>query len=131
MHPLVARPHRLSLRRTFFPAILKTLPLLVIAFAIFASAPLHAQARAPIHRVPPVYPPLARQMGISGTVVIMATVDASGKVIKADSTSGNKILAAAAVDAVEHWKFAPGTATDILIVSVDFARWPLPEQSVC
>jgi TonB family protein len=122
MHNLVANPHHPSLRHSSFTTILKSLPLLAIAFAIFASAPLHAQARPPIHKVAPVYPPAAKQMGISGTVVVMATVDASGKVIKADSTSGNKILATAAIEAVQHWKFAPGAGTDTLIVSVDFTK---------
>jgi outer membrane biosynthesis protein TonB len=52
----------------------------------------------------------------------MATVDPSGKVTKADSTSGNKVLVPAAIEAVERWKFAPGDRTDILIVSVDFNK---------
>jgi TonB family protein len=120
MHRFVTNPQHLNLRRHPFTAIRTALPLL--ALAIFAAAPSHAQSRPPIHKVPPVYPAMARQMGIYGTVVVMATVDPSGKVLKADSTSGNKILAAAAIDAVEHWKFTPGPSTDILVVSVDFTR---------
>ncbi len=83
--------------------------------------PLHAQARAVVHKVPPSYPPLAKQMHITGTVVVTATVDPSGKVIKAESTSGNKLLSASAIDAVKQWKFAPAESTDTFPVSVSFA----------
>lgn len=122
MHHFATNPHHSNLRRSPFSAPRKTLPLLALVFAIFAAAPSQAQSRPPIHKVPPVYPPIARQMGIYGTVVVMATVDPSGKVLKAESTVGNKVLAAAAIEAVEHWKFIPGPDTDILVVSVDFAR---------
>jgi TonB family protein len=59
-------------------------------------------------------------MHITGTVVVTATVDATGKVLKAESTSGNKLLSAAAIDSVKQWKFAPGDATDTFPVSVNF-----------
>jgi TonB family protein len=110
-----------GLRRASIATIARSLSILVLAFAAMAATPAHAQARAVIHKVPPNYPIIAKQMGITGTVVVTATVDATGKVLKAESTSGNKLLAASAIDAVKQWKFAPGTATETFPVSVNFA----------
>jgi TonB family protein len=89
---------------------------------ILFAAPLHPQERAAVHRVPPVYPPIARQLGISGTVLVITTVDATGKVVKAESNSGNKLLAPSAIDAVKQWKFAPGDGTETFTVSVSFEK---------
>ena len=61
-------------------------------------------------------------MGITGIVVVVATVDASGKVIKADSTSGNKLLVASAIEAVKQWKFAAGDTTETFPVSINFEK---------
>jgi TonB family protein len=108
-------------RRVSFALIIRPLSILVFAFVAIVATPLHAQARPAIHKVPPNYPPLAKQMGITGTVVVTATVDAAGKVLKAESTSGNKLLAASAIDAVKQWRFAPGEAVDTFPVSVNFA----------
>jgi TonB family protein len=110
------------LRQSFCGGITRDLSLLALAFMILFVAPLHAQERAAVHRVPPVYPPIARQLGITGVVVVTTTVDATGKVIKAESTSGNKLLAPSAIDAVKQWKFAPGDGTDTFTVSVNFEK---------
>jgi TonB family protein len=96
--------------------------LLTFALLPFAVKPLQAQDRSVVHKVPPVYPPIARQLGITGVVVVTTTVDATGKVIKAESTSGNKLLAPSAIDAVKQWKFAPGDGTETFPVSVNFER---------
>lgn len=87
-----------------------------------AARPLRAQERSAVHKVPPIYPAIARQMGITGTVVVNATVDPTGKVLKAESTSGNKLLATAAIDAVKQWKFAPGDATQTFPVTINFEK---------
>lgn len=96
--------------------------LLALAFLLLALTPLHAQERAAVRKVPPTYPPIARQMGITGTVIVTTTVDASGKVIKAESTSGNKLLATAAIEAVKQWKFAPGDSAETFPVAVNFEK---------
>lgn len=44
----------------------------------------------------PAYPPLARQMGIQGTVSVQVLIDEGGKVISAKSVSGNPALVSAA-----------------------------------
>jgi TonB family protein len=105
-----------------FTSVLRWFKYLIPAITLLAVAPLLAQERATVHKVPPTYPPIARQLGITGTVVVVTTVDAAGKVVKAESTSGNKLLASAAIDAVKQWKFAPGEATETFPVSVNFEK---------
>jgi TonB family protein len=102
----------------------KVLPALALAFLAFAVAPLHAQdkERTPVRKVSPVFPAIARQMGLTGTVIVNVTVDPTGKVIKADSTSNSKIFVVAAVDAVKQWKFAPGDGTDTFPVTINFDK---------
>jgi protein TonB len=67
-----------------------------------------AQAlKAVISKTEPVYPPMAKQMGVSGKVSVKAFVDTSGKVEKVEVVSGNVMLGKACVTAVEKWKFNP------------------------
>jgi periplasmic protein TonB len=108
--------------RTALAIVPKVLPVLVLACLTFAVVPLHAQGRSPIHKVAPLFPPIARQMGITGTVVVNATVDPSGKVIKAESSSNSKLFVAAAIDAVKQWKFAPGDSTDTVPITISFDK---------
>jgi TonB family protein len=111
-----------QVRSSLFANISRVLSLLAFALLFFAVAPIQAQERAAVHKIPPVYPPIARQLGITGVVVVNTTVDPTGKVIKAESTSGNKLLAPSAIDAVKQWKFAPGDTTDTFPVSVNFEK---------
>jgi TonB family protein len=57
-------------------------------------------------RVAPVYP-AARQMNISGTVVLKATVSPAGRVTRVTVVSGSPVLAAAAEAAVRRWVYEP------------------------
>jgi TonB family protein len=100
----------------------KVFPALALAFLAFTVAPLHAQERAAVHKVPPVFPAIARQMGLTGTVVVNVTVDPTGKVIKADSASNSKVFVTAAIDAVKQWKFAPADATDTFPITINFDK---------
>lgn len=55
----------------------------------------------------PAYPPIARQVKASGTVVVQVLIDENGNVIQARPTSGHPLLQAAAVAAARNAKFAP------------------------
>ena len=57
--------------------------------------------------IDPEYPPLARQTRISGTVVIDAVIDERGNVVQASVVSGHPLLIAAALRAVQQWKYEP------------------------
>jgi TonB family protein len=107
-----------------FTGFRKVFPVLALALLTFMVAPLHAQdkERTAVHKVPPVFPPIARQMGLSGTVIVTTTVDASGKVIKAESTSNSKLFVNAAIDAVKQWKFAPAESTDTFPITINFDK---------
>ncbi len=55
----------------------------------------------------PVYPPLARQARIQGTVVLHAIIDKDGKVAQLEVVSGHPLLVQAALDAVKQWRYKP------------------------
>ncbi|MGA8075138.1 MAG: TonB family protein [Candidatus Acidiferrales bacterium] len=58
-------------------------------------------------RIQPVYPLLARQAHISGTVELRAIIAANGSVMHLEVISGNALLARAAVEAVKQWRYRP------------------------
>ena len=61
-------------------------------------------------KVPPEYPPIARQLKIEGAVELEAVVSENGTVEKVNIVSGNPVLTRPAMDAVRKWKYAPFTA---------------------
>ena len=76
-------------------------------------------------KVPPEYPPIARQLKIVGDVELEALVTESGTVEKVNILSGNPVLTRPASEAVKKWKFAPfitdGKAVKALVpVSLSF-----------
>lgn len=60
-----------------------------------------------IYRVEPIYPDDAKQQRIEGTVKIHQMIGADGSVIGAKFVSGPTLLAAAALDAAQHWHYLP------------------------
>jgi periplasmic protein TonB len=60
-----------------------------------------------IQRISPEYPAVARAGHVQGTVVIDAVIDASGNVVSEHAVSGPDLLVAAALSAVEQWKYQP------------------------
>ncbi len=65
------------------------------------------QAALLINKVQPLYPPLARQTRISGTVRLHALISKSGSVESLEVMSGHPLLVRAAMDAVQQWKYKP------------------------
>ena len=61
-----------------------------------------------ISSVMPIYPPTAKAAGITGNVVIQASISTTGAVTATKVLSGPAMLRQAAVDAVKHWKYQPG-----------------------
>jgi len=60
-----------------------------------------------IRKVPPVYPPLARQARIQGTVVLNVIINKSGEVRDVQLYSGHPMLSPSAIQAVKQWKYQP------------------------
>src|SRR6202158_5989682 len=65
------------------------------------------QAALRVNKVQPVYPPLARQTRISGTVRLHAIISKSGSVESLEVISGHPLLVRAAMDAVQQWRYKP------------------------
>ena len=57
--------------------------------------------------VKPVYPPVARDAGVQGVVIIEAGIDSQGNVVNAHVLRGQPLLDEAAIEAVRQWTFRP------------------------
>src|SRR5579864_9123326 len=60
-----------------------------------------------IHRVQSMYPPLARQARIQGTVVLQAEISKDGSIENLRLISGHPMLAPSAIEAVKQWRYKP------------------------
>ena len=60
-----------------------------------------------VRQVKPVYPALARQARIQGTVVLQAQISKTGDIENLQLVSGHPMLAPAAIEAVKQWKYKP------------------------
>ncbi|HEU5334809.1 MAG TPA: TonB family protein [Terriglobales bacterium] len=60
-----------------------------------------------IHRVQPMYPPLARQARIQGSVILQAEISKDGSIENLRLISGHPMLAPAAIEAVKQWRYKP------------------------
>ena len=85
-----------------------------------------------VKQVPPVYPPLARQERIQGTVVLHAIIAKDG--IVASLVSGHPMLVNAAMDAVKQWHYKPymvdGAAVEVqTTINVNFSLVDNPQTT--
>ena len=60
-----------------------------------------------ISKTPPIYPIDAKKAGVSGTVVLRATIGTDGIVKALQVISGPELLRQAALDAVHQWRYRP------------------------
>ena len=67
----------------------------------------NVQAAKLVNRVQPLYPPLARQTRISGTVKLHAIIGKNGAVEQLQVVSGHPLLVQSALDAVRQWRYQP------------------------
>ena len=54
-----------------------------------------------------MYPAIARQTNIRGSVEVRFRIAATGEVTNAVAVSGSPVLARAAADAVKSWRYSP------------------------
>jgi protein TonB len=71
-------------------------------------------------RVTPDYPPLAKQMNVTGKVKIEVTVAADGHVVSTKVVGGSPLLVNAALEAVKKWHFEPAAKESTEIVEFAF-----------
>ena len=89
---------------------LRSAILLCCAFLMFQPLYLHAQqetvsTRRILSRVVPKYPDLARSMRIAGTVKVLVVVAPNGRPTSTKVNGGHPLLARAATDAIEKWRW--------------------------
>jgi len=60
-----------------------------------------------ITMVKPVYPPSAKTINATGTVVVQVTISQGGLVVEAEAINGHFALRNAAVEAARKWVFKP------------------------
>ena len=89
-----------------------------------------------ITNVEPVYPPLAKEARIQGTVRFRVIIGADGHVRNVYLVSGHPLLVRAAQEAVQQWVYRPtlvnGQAVEVLTtVDVNFSLSPVPSDAPC
>jgi periplasmic protein TonB len=78
-----------------------------------------------VHHVNPVYPEEAKAAGITGVVIMEATIDADGQVTDVRVLRGPEALRRAAVEAVRQWRFEPPAVHPMqLTMTVNFTLAP-------
>jgi protein TonB len=60
-----------------------------------------------VFRTTPVYPAIAKAAGVSGTIVLAATISKSGSIENLRVLSGPAMLRNSATDAVKNWRYRP------------------------
>ncbi len=60
-----------------------------------------------IRKVIPIYPPLAKQLRVSGVVHLIGTIGKDGTIRNLQIVDGHPMLARAAAEAVEQWVYQP------------------------
>ncbi len=90
---------------------------LLVAFAapnLIAQAPPerirvggNVQAANLIKKVTPVYPPLAKQARVQGTVRFTVIISKEGKIINIQLVAGHPLLVPSATEAVQQWEYKP------------------------
>jgi protein TonB len=68
-----------------------------------------------LSRVDPVYPSLARQMRVAGTVELQGVIGTDGRIRELRVLNGHPLLTRAALDAVSQWVYAPTRLNDQLV----------------
>ena len=60
-----------------------------------------------IYRTTPAYPTIAKTAGVTGTIVLAATISKAGLIENLRVLSGHPMLREAAIDAVQKWRYRP------------------------
>jgi protein TonB len=71
------------------------------------SAQTHIDPAMLIHRVEPIYPTLARQIGRAGRVELHAIIATDGTIQSLKVVSGDPFFYQSALDAVREWRYRP------------------------
>lgn len=91
-----------------------------LALGVVSAAGAQDFERIPFERIPseramsavkekeePVYPPMAKRMGVEGVVEVDVFIDSEGKVVDAKKVSGHPVLAHSVLKSLKKWEFRP------------------------
>ena len=95
------------------------MPVRGVKTLIVMRAPKGAE-RALVSRVEPTYPQTLRDHAIGGIVRVQVNISAKGNVGNINLLGGNPILAQAATEAVQQWKYAAGHTDTTMEISIPF-----------
>ena len=86
-------------------------------------------ARTPVRikDVRPKYAPMAIALGVQGTIVLDATIDARGEVTRMRLLESLPLLSQATIDAVRQWRFDPATVGAAPVVITVKASYVPPQ----
>jgi periplasmic protein TonB len=109
MSQLFVPPQPKPMPRVADPPKLPTQPIRVVS---------EVQAAMLLKKVVPIYPPLARQMRVSGTVQLIGIIAKDGTIQQLQVVGGHPLLVKAALDAVRQWIYRPtllnGQAVEVI-----------------
>lgn len=108
--------------RPFFATLFSAFLLGAFVFApSFSPAQEQPEAtRKIVSQMVPVYPELARKMQIRGTVKVEVVVAPNGKAKFTEVVGGSPVLAKAALDAIEKWKWVPASQETKELIELNF-----------
>jgi len=87
----------------------------------FAAANVCAQeTRKVLVQTTPVYPQMARQFHLAGTVKVQVVIAPDGQIKEMNVVGGHPLLAEAALAALKKWKFAPSNAESTQVLEFNF-----------
>jgi len=71
-------------------------------------------------KVAPDYPPLAKQLNVTGKVKIEATIAPDGHVSSTKVVGGSPLLINASLDALKKWRFEPAPKETTEVIEFEF-----------
>ena len=74
----------------------------------------------------PAYPAAASASHVQGEVKLSADVDRDGKVASVRVISGPPLLRAAALDAVQRWRYRPSSGGPVTMAAIEVLDFQLP-----
>jgi TonB family protein len=89
-------------------------------FAFSQETNQEATKRKATAKVPLKYPPLARQLKLSGKVRVEVIVSPDGRVKGTRTLGGTPLLADAALEAIRMWRYEAGTKETTELVEIEF-----------
>ena len=100
-------------------------PFKLAIVGVVAVASAIAQEQTPARRrimsqVQPAYPELARKMQMIGTVKIRVVIATNGRLKSAQVMGGSPVLAKAATDALDKWRWSPDPHETTELIELNF-----------